>query len=118
MADQLIDSSGGQPRDLLRLLKYAFTHAERDHFDNDAARQAVRQVASEFQRMLEPEDYELLAGIDSISKPPPHTDRTRHLLYNLALLEYNDYYWRSHPAIRATDAYRNTRRLIDEAGDG
>ncbi|MYH29655.1 MAG: AAA family ATPase [Acidobacteria bacterium] len=114
VADQLIDRSGGHPRDLLRLLKYAFTHAEHDHFDNDAARQAVRQVASEFQRMLEPEDYELLARIDSISKPPPHTDRTRHLLYNLALLEYNDYYWRSHPAIRTTVAYDQTQKQFRE----
>ena len=113
VADQLIDRSGGHPRDLLRLLKYAFTHAH-DHFDSTAARQAVHQLASEFQRMLEPEDYELLAQIDSISKPPPHTDRTRHLLYNLALLEYNDYYWRSHPAIRTTVAYDQAREQVKE----
>ena len=44
------------------------------------------------------------------------TERARHLLYNLALLEYNDYYWRSHPVVRTTVAYRNARRLFDEAG--
>ena len=36
----------------------------------------------------------------------------------LALLEYNDHYWRSHPAIRTTETYRNARDLIKEAGHG
>ena len=74
-----------------------------------------------FRRFLEPEDYRLLAAIDSIDwsvDQPASTERTRRLLYNLALLEYNDHYWRSHPVVRTTVAYRNARRLIDEAGSG
>ena len=118
VADYLIDHSGGHPRDLLRLLQQAFQYAERDRFDDNAARRAVRETASMFRRILEPDDYRLLAEIDLSAQQPPSTERTRHLLYNLALLEYNDYFWRSHPAIRTTDSYRNARRLIDEAGNG
>ena len=118
VADKLIAHSGGHPRDLLRLLQYAFTYGEHDRFDLDAARSAVRSVATELQRILNADDYELLARIDSTMAPPPTDDRTRDLLYNLALLEYNDYYWRSHPAIRTIDAYRKARGLIDEAGNG
>ena len=117
--DYLIDHSGGHPRDLLRLLQQTFQYAEHDRFDDAAARRAVRETASMFRRILEPEDYQLLAEIDSSAssvEQTQSTERARHLLYNLALLEYNDYYWRSHPVVRTTVAYRNARRLIDEAG--
>lgn len=121
VADYLIDHSGGHPRDLLRLLQQTFQYAEHDRFDDNAAQRAVRETASMFRRMLEPEDYRLLAEIDSSDSSVEQTQstaRARHLLYNLALLEYNDYYWRSHPVVRTTVAYRNARRLIDEAGSG
>ena len=107
VADELIERSGGHPRDLLRLLQTAFMYAEQDRFDSDAARQAVRQVASEFRRFLMVEDYALLARVDADPTTHPHTPDTLPLLYNLALLEYNDFFWRSHPVIRTTDAYRD-----------
>lgn len=118
VAELLIDRSGGHPRDLLRLLQNAFRHAEHDRFDNDSVHAAVREAATEFRRILDPDDYELLARIDSRPTTPPHSDRTRHLLYNLALLEYNDFYCRSHPVIRTTDAYREARERLRNAGDG
>ena len=121
VADKLIAYSGGHPRDLLRLLQQAFQYAEYDRFDDNAALRAVGEIASMFRRILEPDDYRLLAQIDSIDwsvEQPASTDRTRQLLYNLALLEYNDHYWRTHPAVQTTAAYRNARRQTDEAGDG
>ena len=121
VADYLIDHSGGHPRGLLRLLQQTFQYAEHDRFDDAAARRAVGETTSMFRRILEPDDYRLLVEIDSIDwavEQPASTERTRRLLYNLALLEYNDHYWRSHPTIRATAIYRNARRLIDEAGNG
>lgn len=121
VADYLIAHSGGHPRDLLRLLQQAFQHAEHDRFDDEAARRAVGETASMLRRILEADDYRLLAAIDSIdwnAEQPASTEQTRRLLYNLALLEYNDHYWRSHPAVQTTAAYRNARQVIDEAGDG
>ena len=119
VADYLINHSGGHPRDLLRLLQQAFQHADRDRFDDAAARRAVAEAASTFRRILEPDDYRLLAEIDATDssvEQPQSTGRARHLLYNLALLEYNDYYWRSHPVVRTIDAYGAARRRIDEGG--
>ena len=83
-------------------------------------RRAVRESASVFRRILTLEDYRLLAAIDAGAEQPPSTDpeRARHLLYNLALLEYNDCFWRSHPAVRLNDAYRHAKRLVEETGDG
>ena len=106
VADYLIKHSGGHPRDLLRLLLNAFKHAKSDRFDLDSAHHAVREMSSEYRRMLQPEDYQVLASIDSSSELPTGTERIRNLLYNLALLEYNDYFWRSHPVIRATEEYQ------------
>ena len=116
VAEFLIEGSGGHPRDLLRLLQNAFRHAENDRFDEASARAAVREAATEFRRILDSEDYELLAQIDSNPTTPPYSDRARDLLYNLALLEYNDFYCRSHPVTRTTDAYRKARQALDNAG--
>ena len=111
VADRLIVYSGGHPRDLLRLLLNAFKHAEHDRFDAASARQAVREMASDFRRMLNPDDYRLLAAIDAGHRPPSGLERNR-LLYTLALLEYNDYFWRSHPVIRSTQEYKAAKEAL------
>ena len=77
-----------------------------------------RDAASEFRRILESEDYALLARIDSSPETPPYSERARVLLYNLALLEYNDFYCRSHPVIRTTNAYRAARGALENVGTG
>ena len=109
VADYLIRYSGGHPRDLLRLVQIAFSFEEGSRFSLDSTKRAVRQLASDYRRILNSEDYELLAAVDKSPSDPSHSDRARHLLYNLALLEYNDYYWRSHPVIRTTESYRRMR---------
>ncbi len=114
VADYLIEHSGGHPRDLLRLLLGAFQRAD-DRFDFESVRMAVRDAASEFRRTLQTGDYEALARLDSLLHTPPHDDQTRNLLYNLALLEYNDYFCRSHPVIRTTEAYRAAQGRIGSA---
>ena len=117
VADRLIEHSGGHPRDLLRLLLNAFKHAERDRFDDASAYEAVREMAAEFRRILDPDDFRLLATIDAGHPPPSASERVRHLLYNLAVLEYNDFYWRSHPVIRATQEYVAAHDSLAEFDD-
>ena len=118
VADYLIEHSGGHPRDLLRLVLNAFKHADRDRFDEESARRAVREMAGDYRRLLDGDDYRTLASIDSHREIPPTSERVRNLLYNLALLEYNDLFWRSHPAIRNTQAYEAARQSIDDQHDG
>ena len=110
VADILVEYSGGHPRDLLRLLHGTFIYTEHGRFDKASARRAVREAATDFRRFLVPEDYRLLAKIDSEPSPPTGSERTRNLLYNLALLEYNNFYCRSHPVIRTTDAYEGSSK--------
>ena len=112
VVDYLVQHCGGHPRDLLRLLQGAFLHAERERFDADGARKAVRDLGSDFRRMLRSTDYEHLASIDIGQARDDADRRSQWLLYNLALLEYNDFYWRSHPAIRETSAYLEAKESL------
>ncbi len=68
-------------------------------------------MAAEFRRMLNPGDYRILAEIDADHPPPAASERNR-LLFNLALLEYNDHFWRSHPVIRSTQEYMAARDAL------
>lgn len=104
VAEQLARACGGNPRDLLRLLGNAFSYAEGESFDVNSATRAVRDMASDYRRILRPVDYRVLARIDAGQEVD--SDRLNPLLYNLALLEYNNFYLRSHPVVRTTEEYR------------
>jgi hypothetical protein len=114
--DYLIDHCGGHPRDLLRLLNYAFQDMDGERFDRPSAESAVRRLAVDYKRLLEPEDYRLLAEIDRAPADyAPVTPRSRSLRYNLALLEYNGFWWRSHPVVRTLNGYAEAVRALAEA---
>lgn len=103
----LVEHCGGHPRELLRLLKLCCEFAERKTIDDATVNLAIKQLASEYRRFLEPEDYDLLARIDADPIHAGNDERTRKLLYNLALLEYNDGSWRrSHPVVRTLEGYK------------
>ncbi|HEX5337970.1 MAG TPA: hypothetical protein VFW53_06005 [Gallionella sp.] len=105
--ERLIEHSGGHPRELLRLLKLCCEFAEDGVIDAATVDASIKQLASEYRRFLEPDDYALLADIDRQPEHSGNDERARKLLYNLALLEYNDGSWRrSHPVVRALEGYR------------
>lgn len=108
--DRLVECSGGHPRELLRLLKLCCEFAEAGIIDRDVVALAIKQLASEYRRFLEPQDYTLLASIDRDDSHSGNDEPTRRLLYNLALLEYNDGSWRrSHPAVRTLEGYQRAQ---------
>lgn len=102
----LIEYSGGHPREMLRLLQLCCEFADA-RIDAEVVQRAVSQLASEYRRLLQPDDYARLAAIDRNPLDVGNDEETRHLLYCLALLEYNDGTWRrSHPVIRTLEGYR------------
>jgi hypothetical protein len=114
--DRLVAASGGHPRELLRLLKLCCEVAD-DLIDAVVVGKAIAQLASEYRRFLEPEDYAALARIDADPVHGGNDERAQSLLYRLALLEYNDGGWRrSHPVIRELDGYRLAAQKLVEAG--
>jgi len=114
--ERLIAHSGGHPRELLRLLKLSCEFAEDDVLDGVTVDLAIKQLAAEYRRFLEPDDYALLARIDGDDVHAGNDERTRRLLYNLALLEYNDASWRrSHPVVRTLEGYLRARADVSSA---
>ena len=114
--DRLVEHSGGHPRELLRLLKLCCEFAEDDTLDAVTVESAIKQLASEYRRFLEPDDYALLAKLDNDEIHAGNDERTRRLLYNLALLEYNDASWRrSHPVVRTLEGYQRARSALPPA---
>lgn len=117
--ERIIGQCGGHPREMLRLLKLCCEFAEDGVIDAATVQSAVAQLASEYRRFLEPEDYALLAKIDKNPVHGGNDKRTRKLLYNLALLEYNDGSWqRSHPVVRMLDGYTRAQAEQELASVG
>lgn len=105
--DHLIAHSGGHPRDLLRLVNLCFQELDQGPITRQIAEVATRRLSNEYRRLVQPDDFKLLVEIDQgLPEFTPTTEQTRRLLYDLVLLEYNSYWWQTHPAIRALDAYR------------
>lgn len=106
--DKLICYSGGHPRDLLRLLNVAINYADDEIIDAASAKKAIKQVANEYRRFIHSEDYARLVAIDQHPETPDDfTDQqSSDMLYNLILLEYNDYFWKSHPVITTLSGYK------------
>jgi hypothetical protein len=105
--DHFIRISGGHLRDLIRLLNYAFQSTTTDLFDLPSAQAAEKKLATDYRHILKSTDYDRLAQIDTTAADANATDEeTRALLYNLALLEYNSFWWQSHPAVRTLPSYQ------------
>lgn len=114
--DALVASCGGHPRELLRLLKLCCEFSDGRRITAEVAERGIAALAAEYRRFLEPEDYEHLANIDINSLHTGNDVRTRALLYNLALLEYNEGSWRrSHPVVRRLEGYKDALRRLAAA---
>jgi hypothetical protein len=110
--ERLIENSGGHPREMLRLLQLCCEFAEA-RIDAQVVGQSVAQLASEYRRLLQPDDYKLLVQIDRNPLDIGNDEAIRRLLYCLALLEYNDGTWRrSHPVIRTLEGYRRADAAV------
>jgi len=114
--DYLIEYSGGHPRDLLRLLNVAINFSDDEKIEQQAAQKSVKQLANEYRRFIHSQDYARLVEIDRHpDSPDDFTDaESSKMLYNLILLEYNDYFWKSHPVISTLSGYKKAQREAQE----
>lgn len=110
----LICYSGGHPRDLLRLLNIAINKADEEYIDQMSAQRAVKALADDYRRILSSADYARLAAIDSNpDTPDDFTDEaSSKMLFNLVLLEYNSYFWKSHPVITTLPGYQKAMQNL------
>lgn len=102
---EIIKYSGGCPRDLLKILHYAFLETESEKFDRTSVDKAIKRLSSEYRRFIDTDDYKTLYSIDSLEKRDLNNEKVKLFLLNLVLLEYNDFWRRSHPAVRLLEGY-------------
>jgi energy-coupling factor transporter ATP-binding protein EcfA2 len=103
----LVRQSGGHPRDLIRLVRNCFSLINGERITLDIAKRSVQDIAAEYERDVQSTDWADLVLIDqSKGEEKGRTDNRLRLLYSLVLLEYNNYWWRSHPLVRQSAAYR------------
>jgi len=109
--DKLICYSGGHPRDLFRLLNLSINYVECDLIDDESADKAIKEVATDYRRTITKDQYQLLVEIDrNPDTPEPFTNESsRDMLYDLVLLEYNNYFWKSHPTIETLPGYQQAQ---------
>lgn len=70
------------------------------------AERAVKDVAAEYQRSVLEGDWQELIKIDASQGEDIARNEVRmRMLYDLVLLEYNSYWWRSHPLVRTLRGY-------------
>jgi energy-coupling factor transporter ATP-binding protein EcfA2 len=112
----LVRHSGGHVRDLIRLVRAAFSRITGNTLSLEIAKLAVRDVASEYQRLIRKSDWADLVHIDrSLGSEKDRTDDRLRLLYDLVLLEYNNYWWRSHPLVRTLAEYAQKKSEADQS---
>ncbi|MEZ5672446.1 MAG: AAA family ATPase [Thiotrichaceae bacterium] len=115
LVSQLIQYSGGCPRELLRLLDYAFLEVNGDQFDAQAVKRAILRLSVDYKRILDSEDYEILAKLDCSEKKDLSSDRMKFFLYNMIVLEYNNFWRESHPAIKELPAYQQACEHVNRS---
>ena len=112
----LARKSGGHPRDLLRLVRACFPKIDVAPITFAAAQRAVRDIAAEYQRSVQSDDWAEIVRIDtSLGEETNRTEARLRMLYDLVLLEYNNYWWRSHPLVREIAGYARAKAEIEHS---
>ncbi len=83
--DLAIQYSGGNPRELLKILEYSFTVQANDLFDRESVETAIADLANDYKRFLKTSDYSLIYAIDQGLDLEDEDGRVNHLLLNLAV---------------------------------
>ncbi len=87
----LCQASGGHPRDLMILVRYACTYAPRDVWPRpitlDVIQRAEARLVAEYSRMIPEEHFPLLAKVHLL-KTVKNDAAHELMLYNLSVLEY------------------------------
>ena len=105
-------TSGGSPRELLRILQYAYMYSDDDAKQLNAAaiKRGISKLASETGRYVSEKDLQKLKLIKKANdegKMTPYDDDCQMLLEKLILFEYNDgNYKRVNPIVEESQLYK------------
>jgi len=115
--EQLIAASGGHPRHLMTLLRYAFDFVETPPVTGDTAGKAVQRMVNDYGRSIPDHHWPLLAEVYESQQVRNDADH-QLMLYNLSVLEYqNDDRWCDvHPAIEPLAPFQQARKALRRKG--
>ncbi len=108
---QLCAESGGHPRILMTLVRYACQYAADRYprpIDSNAIQRAITRLVSDYSRSIPEEHFPLLANVFH-AKQVKNDDNHRLMLHNLSLLEYMNGVepWHDvHPSVRRLAKFR------------
>jgi len=117
--DQLIDASGGHPRELMRLVQDAVLFVDNPPVSRTAVRKAVRRLSNGYDRSIPEEHWPKLARVYRDQKVK-NDEAHQLMLFNLSVLEYqNEDRWCDvHPAILELPQFQAEQARLSDEPDG
>jgi energy-coupling factor transporter ATP-binding protein EcfA2 len=103
--DYIIEMSGGHVRELLHILQEAFNSSGTERFDREAVNKGIEMLKADYMRILSSDDYKRLVRLEK-EKDKESDDIMKNLLFNSVVLEYNDYWRKINPIVKAADEFR------------
>ncbi len=111
--DYVIKMSGGHPRELLHILQETFNNSDSEIFDKQAVDKAIITLKAEYMRFLNHEHYQRLARLAK-EQDKESDDIMNILLFNSAVLEYNEYWREPNPIVADTDDFKKALENYDK----
>ena len=120
--EMLCEESGGHPRILMTLVRYACQYPVNRFprpIDANAAERAIGRLTSEYSRSIPEEHFPLLANVFK-AKRSKNDDDHRLMLHNLSVLEYMNGLepWHDvHPSVQRLAKFEEARKAQEAQGD-
>lgn len=113
-AEKLVDASGGHPRHLITLARYAFDFTEELPVTNLAAERAAQRLVNDYGRAIPEHHWDLLARVWADQAVKNDSDH-QQMLFNLSVLEYqNEERWCDvHPAVLELPQFQKARSALE-----
>jgi hypothetical protein len=113
-AEMLVEASGGHPRHLITLARYAFDFTEDLPVTKLAAERASQRLVNDYGRAIPEHHWELLARVWTDQVVKNDSDH-QQMLFNLSVLEYqNEERWCDvHPAVLELPQFQKARTALE-----
>jgi len=111
--DELVAASGGHPRYLMTLVRYALDYVDELPVTTSAAEKAVQRLVNDFDRSIPHEHWPLLVRVHE-QQTVQNDAQHQLMLFNLSVLEYqNDERWCDvHPAVLQARAFKEASKPL------
>jgi energy-coupling factor transporter ATP-binding protein EcfA2 len=109
----IIEMSGGHIRELIHILQEAFNESDTEMFDKAAVDKGIDRLKADYMRFLNSADYKRMVKLE-IDKDKESDDIMKRLLFNSAVLEYNDYWREVNPIVKTTEEFHRFLKAYED----